>query len=147
MITVRAARTDDLEPMVDLLRLLCAIEEDFTFDAARQQHGLALLLGEAKACVLVGEAGERVIGMCTGQLVISTAEGGPSLLVEDMVIVPEYRGRGAGQQLMTAMAGWAWAQGATRMQLLADRNNPAALAFYKHLGWQTTALICLRRYL
>lgn len=147
MATVRVARPDDLEPMVDLLRLLCAIEEDFTFDAARQRLGLALLLAEARACVLVAEAAGRVVGMCTGQLVISTAEGGPSLLVEDMVVAADHRGKGVGRELMAAMARWAGAQGATRMQLLADGNNPPALHFYQRIGWRTTALICLRRHL
>ena len=147
MATVRAARLDDLEPMVDLLRLLFTIEEDFNVDATRQRQGLALLLREARACVLVAEAEGRVVGMCTGQLVISTAEGGPSLLVEDVVIATDHRGKGLGRELMAAMARWAGAQGATRMQLLADRNNLPALHFYERLGWRTTALICLRRHL
>ncbi len=147
MATVRAARLDDLEPMVDLLRLLFTIEEDFNVDATRQRQGLALLLREARACVLIAEAEGRVVGMCTGQLVISTAEGGPSLLVEDVVIATDHRGKGLGRELMAAMARWAGAQGATRMQLLADRNNLPALHFYERLGWRTTALICLRRHL
>ncbi len=147
MATVRAARLDDLEPMVDLLRLLFTIEEDFNVDATRQRQGLALLLREARACVLVAEAEGRVVGMCTGQLVISTAEGGPSLLVEDVVIATDHRGKGLGRELMAAMARWAGAQGATRMQLLADRNNLPALHFYERLGWRATALICLRRHL
>ena len=147
MATVRAARLDDLEPMVDLLRLLFTIEEDFNVDATKQRQGLALLLREARACVLVAEAEGRVVGMCTGQLVISTAEGGPSLLVEDVVIATDHRGKGQGRELMAAMARWAGAQGATRMQLLADRNNLPALHFYERLGWRTTALICLRRHL
>jgi ribosomal protein S18 acetylase RimI-like enzyme len=48
---------------------------------------------------------------------------------------------------MKAMAGWAEEQGATRLQLLADKNNPLALAFYERIGWQTTALICLRQHI
>jgi GNAT superfamily N-acetyltransferase len=84
--------------------------------------------------------------MCTGQLVISTAEGGPAVVVEDMVVDPAHRRRGVGRSLMKAMAGWAAEQGATRLQLLADKNNPPALAFYERIGWQATALICLRQY-
>ena len=76
--------------------------------------------------------------MCTGQLVISTAEGGPAVLVEDMVVDPAHRRRGVGRSLMTAMARWAAEQGATRLQLLADKNNPPALAFYERVGWQPT---------
>lgn len=147
MATVRPARPQDLEPMVGLLRLLFTIEEDFGFDAVKQRQGLALLLNDDRACILVAEEAGQTVGMCTGQLVISTAEGGPAVLVEDVVVAPEHRGRGTGRALMDALAGWARERGATRMQLLADKNNPPALAFYDRLGWGSTALICLRRYI
>lgn len=32
------------------------------------------------------------------------------------------------------------------MQLVADRNNTQALAFYDRLGWRRTQLLCLRKY-
>ena len=144
---VRKARQEDLEQLVGLLRLLFTIEEDFSFDAAKQQQGLALLLNNDRGCVLAAEADGRVVGMCTGQLVISTAEGGPAVLVEDVVVAPPHRGQGIGRVLMNGLIDWAGAQGATRLQLLADKNNPPALAFYDRLGWQTTALICLRQHL
>lgn len=144
---VRKARQEDLEQLVGLLRLLFTIEEDFSFDAAKQQQGLALLLNNDRGCVLAAEADGRVVGMCTGQLVISTAEGGPAVLVEDVVVDPPHRGQGIGRVLMNGLIDWAGAQGATRLQLLADKNNPPALGFYGRLGWQTTALICLRQHL
>lgn len=144
---VRKARQEDLEQLVGLLRLLFTIEEDFSFDAAKQQQGLALLLNNDRGCVLAAEADGRVVGMCTGQLVISTAEGGPAVLVEDVVVAPPHRGQGIGRALMNGLIDWAGAQGATRLQLLADKNNPPALGFYDRLGWQTTALICLRQHL
>jgi ribosomal protein S18 acetylase RimI-like enzyme len=146
MPVIREARLQDLDALVELLRLLFAIETDFSFDAARQRQGLALLLNSGQACVLAAVEAGQVIGMCTGQLVVSTAEGGLSALVEDMVVDPGHRGQGAGRALMAAMAGWALERGATRLQLLADRNNPPALAFYERLGWRTTGMICLRRY-
>lgn len=144
---VRKARQEDLEQLVGLLRLLFAIEEDFSFDAAKQQQGLALLLNDDRGCVLAAEKDGRVVGMCTGQLVISTAEGGPAVLVEDVVVDPRHRGRGAGRALMNGLVAWAGERGATRLQLLADKNNPPALAFYDRLGWHATALICLRQHL
>ena len=58
---VRKARQEDLEQLVGLLRLLFAIEEDFSFDAARQQQGLALLLNDDRGCVLAAETGGRVV--------------------------------------------------------------------------------------
>jgi len=144
---IRTARQEDLEQLVGLLRLLFTIEDDFSFDATKQRQGLSLMLNNDRGCILVAEKAGRVIGMCTGQVVISTAEGGPAVLVEDMVIDPDQRGQGLGRALMAALAAWARGQGATRMQLLADKNNPPALAFYDRIGWQTTALICLRQHL
>ncbi len=146
MPTLRKARPRDLEDLTVLLRLLFTIEEDFSFNAAKQRQGLLMMLNNDRGCILVAEEAGKVIGMCTGQLVISTAEGGPAVLVEDMVVDPGHRGQGTGRALMNAMAGWAMEQGATRLQLLADKNNGPAASFYQGLGWRTTALICLQRH-
>ena len=143
-ITVRPARMEDLERLVGLLDLLFTIEADFRPDPARQQQGLALLLGEERARVLVAERADGVVGMCTGQLVVSTAEGGPALLVEDVVVDPDHRGRGVGRALLAALADWARGRGVRRLQLLADGSNGPALAFYDRLGWRATALVCRR---
>ena len=145
MPTLRKARQQDLEQLTALLRLLFTIEADFSFDAAKQRQGLALMLDNDRGCILVAEEAGRIIGMCTGQVVISTAEGGPAVLVEDVVVEPGHRGRGIGRALMATMAGWALEQGATRVQLLADKNNFPALSFYENLGWRMTAMICLRQ--
>lgn len=144
MVTVRQARVADLDRMVALLRVLFTIEADFGADEAKQRSGLQLLLESDRACLLVAESEAGVIGMCSGQVVISTAEGGPALLVEDVVVAESYRGRGVGRMLMDALQNWAAARNITRLQLLADRNNAPALAFYRRLGWQHTNLICLR---
>ncbi|MGD9947630.1 MAG: N-acetyltransferase family protein [Desulfobulbus sp.] len=147
MYAVRPARQEDLEQLVELLRLLFSIEEDFSADTAKQHHGLKLMLNNGQARVLVAEVDGQVLGICTGQLVISTAEGGPSVLVEDMAIFPDHRGKGVGRALLAALTAWAKEQGATRMQLLADKYNQPALGYYQHLNWQETALICWRKYI
>ena len=143
-ITVRPARMEDLERLVGLLDLLFTIEADFRPDPARQQQGLALLLDDERARVLVAERADGVVGMCTGQLVVSTAEGGPALLVEDVVVDANHRGRGVGRALLAALADWASSRGVRRLQLLADGTNGPALAFYDRLGWRATALVCRR---
>lgn len=145
--SIRAAEDRDLDRLVLLLKTLFAIEEDFRFDENLQRRGLAMMLGNRRACVLVAEAEEGVIGMCTGQVTVSTAEGGPALLVEDVVVLPHWQRRDVGRSLMTAMTDWARARGISRLQLLADATNENALAFYHRLGWQRTQLICLRNVL
>lgn len=142
---IRPARPADLDALVDLLRMLFAVEADFDFDAARQRQGLEMLLAHEAAVILVAEAAGRVIGMCSGQLTISTAEGGFALLVEDVVVAEPWQGKGVGRGLLATLEQWGAERKIGRLQLLADRNNAAALEFYRRLGWQGTELICQRR--
>lgn len=142
---IRPAGPADLDALVELLRMLFGIEADFNFDAARQRQGLVMLLAHEAAVILVAEAAGRVIGMCSGQLTISTAEGGFALLVEDVVVAEPWQGKGVGRELLAALEQWAIARKIARFQLLADKNNTAALEFYRKLGWRSTELICQRR--
>lgn len=145
-VSIRAASSDDVPALVEMLRLLFSIEVDFVFDAARQQRGLELLLAVPdRAAVIVAEEDHRVVGMCTGQLVISTAEGAPSVWVEDVVVAEAFRGQGIARALLRQMEAWANERGATRLQLLADTENTPALKFYQRNRWQRTQLLCHRK--
>ena len=144
-IFIRRAGGEDLTGLLFLLEVLFSIEKDFAFDADRQEQGLMLLLRRHQAAVLVAERKDRIVGMCTAQLLISTAEGGLSALVEDVVVLPAWQAQGTGSRLIAAIVEWAASQGARRVQLLADRNNSKALGFYKRHGYLPTQLICLRK--
>ncbi len=72
---IRPADAGDIETMIGLLQQLFLIEEDFTFDADRQRRGLELLLENDRSAIMVCEQAGQVIGMASGQLVVSTAEG------------------------------------------------------------------------
>ncbi|QJD29025.1 GNAT family N-acetyltransferase [Methylococcus geothermalis] len=146
-IMIRPAETRDIEAMAELLGALFSIEADFAFDRDRQRQGLALLIGSGADRVLVAESDGRVVGMCSVQTLISTAEGGRVGLVEDMVVAPEVRGKGIGRRLLGEIERWAADAGLTRLQLLADRTNEPALTFYDRLGWERTALVGLRKML
>jgi GNAT superfamily N-acetyltransferase len=144
--SIRRAGTGDLDALVPLLGALFAIEADFRPDAERQRRGLALMLADPlRRVVLLAERGTTVVGMVTAQLVVSTAEGGSSALVEDMVVEAAERRRGVGRLLLAAAEDWARERGASRLQLLADRENAPALRFYERMGWRATRLVCLRR--
>jgi GNAT superfamily N-acetyltransferase len=143
---LRPARPTDREALVVLLAELFSLEADFTPDPERQRRGLALLLdGSPDRQVFVVEVRGRVAGMATVQVLISTAEGGPAGLVEDVVVAREHRGQGLGTRLLAEVEAWARARGLTRLQLLADRENLPALHFYEGAGWSPTQLACWRR--
>ena len=145
-VIVRSANGGDLDALVRLLAVLFSIEADFTPDPKRQRRGLTLMLQDRdQRIALVAERAGAVIGMITAQLVVSTAEGGPSALVEDLVVEAAERGRGVGGRLLRELESRARVMGASRLQLLADRENVEALRFYERAGWRPTQLVCWRR--
>ncbi len=143
---IRRAEFSDIPDLVELLRELFSIEVDFDFNAVRQEKGLSMMMSSPGIrCVMVAEVNQQVVGMCTAQLVVSTAKGGFSGVIEDMVINRGYREKGLGSCLLEAVNIWCIHKGARRIQLLADKNNTKALTFYEKCNWQKTQLICLRK--
>ena len=97
-VSIRRAEPRDLEELTGLLQELFRIEVDFTPDPDRQRQGLSLLLADrTDSCVVAAESAGRVVGMGTVQTLISTAEGGPVGLVEDVIVAASHRGRGVGR--------------------------------------------------
>ncbi|MDD1629529.1 MAG: GNAT family N-acetyltransferase [Methylococcaceae bacterium] len=147
MITLRTAKPSDIPQLVELLKELFTIEADFDFDEDKQARGLNLLLKSEKDCILVAEllSDNRVLGMCTVQTLISTAQGGAVGLLEDLIVAADFRHQGIGAKLLAEAVNWANCQGLKRLQLLADKNNLPALNFYQKQGWNSTQLVCLRK--
>lgn len=147
MIAIRTAIPSDIPQLVELLKELFSIEEDFDFNQDKQTNGLNQLLNSDKDCILVAHFHDdtKVLGMCTVQTLISTAEGGRVGLLEDLIVVSDFRNQGIGAKLIDKAVDWAERQDLKRLQLLADKNNRPALSFYEQHGWQATQLICLRK--
>jgi hypothetical protein len=125
---IRAAVEADLDAMLGLVEQLFALESDFPFEAAKVRRGLELLHARSRFGSVVGRRTwmGSVVGMCSAQIVISTAEGGPAGL-----------GRGCCGQSATKCVAWVSAvmllddslrlgrsaRGIGRLQLLADAEN------------------------
>jgi len=147
-IVIRRAEMDDIDMLVELLTSLFTIETDFSINPQKQQKGLSLMLEQTdKSCVLVAVHDKKVVGMCTGQLIVSTAEGGFKVIVEDVVVKEDNRGLGIGSVLLSKIQNWAISCGASRMDLLADKRNKSALNFYKQQNWKQTEMIALQKHL
>ena len=116
-IRIRPAAEADLPELVELLRHLFELEQDFEPDASKQQAGLSLMLESPFAELFVAECGGRVAGFCGVQLQISTAMGSYAAQIEDPVLHPEFRRRGIGSRLLDAAGAWAKQRGARRLQL------------------------------
>jgi len=145
-VRIRPATKNDMEEMADLIEILFKLEPDFIIEREKQKKGLSALIDSDSAFVAVAEHRGRVVGMCTCQRLISTAEGGNSGIIEDLVVSSEIRKKGIGKSLIRNVALWAEKHGISRLQLLADRDNYGALGFYRKTGWDMTRLVCLRNY-
>jgi ribosomal protein S18 acetylase RimI-like enzyme len=55
-------------------------------------------------------------------------------------LLPEFRGRGIGRQLMQTTIDAAWRSGITRIDLTVREHNANAIALYKKLGFQIEGL-------
>jgi GNAT superfamily N-acetyltransferase len=146
-VMIRNAARQDASALVALLDALFSIEEDFSVDPAKQYRGILMMIDACgkHRCIRVAEIEGRVVGMASVQTRISTAEGGIVGIVEDVVVQEKWRGKGVGSRLLQSIDVWASQHGLLRLQLLADKKNLPALAFYHSRGWETTELICLRK--
>ncbi len=143
-IEFREAEPGDIPGMVELLEVLFSVEADFNFDPQRHRKALERILtsgSEHLALVAVSVPDQRVAAMLTVQTVISTATGNLSGWVEDVVVRPGFQGRGIGSRMLEEAENWARRAGVSRLQLLADKDNNRALAFYSGKGWTGSSMV------
>jgi GNAT superfamily N-acetyltransferase len=146
-ILIRQAEWEDRERLVLLLCELASGEADFNPNRSRLEHGIERMLEAPETrTILVAESAKRIVGMCAGQLLLSTVEGGCVLLIEDFIVRKSFRGQGIGNRLIETIEAWGLHRGAKRFQLLTEEDNTTALDFYEKRGWQRTKLTYLFRY-
>jgi len=145
-IEIAPAEHSDLDQLADLLAELFALESDFCPDREKQLRGLRLILDNpALGRLFVLRDQGRVAGMANVLITVSTAEGCRVAVLEDVIVRGGYRGKGLGRQLVEHVFAWAKTGGMTRVTLLADRDNRAALGFYRKLGFDHSHMVVLRR--
>ena len=146
MIAIGIAKEDDLPQLADLLAELFTLECDFRPERDKQLRGLRLILNEpASGRLFVLRVNGKVAGMANALITVSTAEGARVLLLEDVIVRSEHRGGGLGRRLVEHVLAWAREQGMMRVTLLADRDNHAALDFYRKLGFEQSNMLVLRK--
>src|SRR5262245_33188182 len=119
-----AARPEDLPRLVELLGILFTQEHELSPDPAKQRRALEQILKDpSRAQIYVARESGQVVGMCALHYTTSTAEGGRVAWFEDMVVAPERRGQGIGEQLLGFVLEQARKDGLLRVMLLTDGDN------------------------
>lgn len=80
------------------------------------------------------EIGYRYIGFALYFFTFSTFLGKPTLYLEDLFVLPEFRGRGVGKQLLKQLAQIAVQRECGRMEWSVLNWNESAIHFYVELG-------------
>lgn len=135
----------DVPALVALLHLLFTQEADFTPDPAKQERGIRIILANPQSAqILVAREGEGVVGMVNLQFTISTAEGGKTVTLEDLIVLESYRGQGIGKQLLQTAIDFGRQNGFARILLLTDLANERAIRFYESHGFMRSAMTPLK---
>ena len=83
---------------------------------------------------LICRRGRTPIGFALYFFTYSTFVGRPTLYLEDLFVLPEERGRGAGKALLSSLARIAVRRGCGRLEWAVLDWNEKAFRFYRRLG-------------
>ena len=132
---VRAATKRDAPTIVALIRGLAAYEKlahecEATVERIRRHGFGAQRYFETLICERDGAA----VGFALYFFTFSTFLARPTLYLEDLFVLPEERGKGAGRALLSTLARIAVRKGCGRMEwAVLDWNTPS-IGFYERLG-------------
>jgi ribosomal protein S18 acetylase RimI-like enzyme len=150
-VLVRRADRNDLPALGRLGALLVQEHHDFDprrFLAARNRtpHEYASFLGtqldDPDVILLVAEHDGQVIGYA-----YTAIEGydymslrGPAAVLHDVIVGPEYRGRGVGRQLLDSAMSYLKSRNVPRVVLSTAERNESAQRLFQRLGFRRTMI-------
>ena len=139
------ATLEDLPQLTDLLFDLFTQEADFVPNRAKQMRGLRLILEQPnRGRIFVLRSNGTILGMINLLFTISTAEGGFVIMLEDVIVHRDYRGKGFGDKLLMHAIEYAKKKDFVRITLLTDRLNDQGQRFFKAHGFIESKMIPLR---
>jgi ribosomal protein S18 acetylase RimI-like enzyme len=132
---VRLATADDAS---EVARLMIGFrnwwQRDEPDDAAFEA-GVRRLLSDPNTDFLLG--GEPAVAVCQLRYRFAVWTGSEDCCLEDIFVEPQARGSGLGRALAEAAVARARERGCARVELDVNEANPAALALYESLGFES----------
>ena len=138
--SVRDATEDDLPRLIELLGYLSMREQrEDPSQLDRYRAAFAAIAADANQRLLVLDLDGRIIGSTVLIIVPNLSnQARPWAQVENVVVHPDLRGRGYGEQLMRHALDAARAAGCYKLVLTSNKERADAHRFYRRLGFQTT---------
>lgn len=130
----RFARESDLPLILSFIRQLAEYEGMAEQVVATEELLEEWIFRRGRAEVLLAESDDRTVGFALFFHNFSTFLGRAGIYLEDLYILPEYRGRGLGRALLGELARIAVERGCGRLEWWCLDENTPAVGFYKSLG-------------
>ena len=133
--TIRPATQEDAPSILNLVVALADFERLPPPDEAAQSRLIADAFGlRPRFETFLAEVDGRVVGYAFVFETYSTFLALPTLYLEDLFVLPEYRGRKIGYALFSHCAAEAVRRGCGRFEWVVLEWNTHAIEFYKRLG-------------
>lgn len=139
-LSIRQATIDDVNELSDLISGPSSVENTFATENRKRKNALFMLMDNDAAVIYVAEIENRIVGMIIGQLVISTAAGGYSVLLEDLCIMKGLKKRGVRDALLHVLESWGKKKQSRSMQLVTEAVTHQGLAFFRKSGFELSRL-------
>ncbi|KAB7765299.1 GNAT family N-acetyltransferase [Xanthomonas maliensis] len=132
----RLATRDDAETLLAMMRAFYA-EDRLVFDAPRVRHAVETLLSDPRhgEALLWLDADVQVVGYAVVTMGFSLEQGGAFVLLDELYLAPQARGRGRGKQALAIVERRARARGVSRLRLEVNHHNELARRLYVATGY------------
>ncbi len=134
-LTIIPAQESDIPLLLDFIRKLADYEQLSTEVVADESTLRESLFGSKPAAeVLLAYWANQAVGFAVYFHNFSTFIGRPGIYLEDLFVIPAFRGKGVGKALLSHLAGIAQKRNCARLEwAVLDWNQPA-IDFYRRLG-------------
>lgn len=132
--SIRFAAREDIPTILEFIRALAAYEKMEDQVIADETLLETWIFEKRKAEVLLAFEGDTPVGFALFFHNFSTWLGRAGIYLEDIFVLPEYRGRGYGKLLLKRLARIAVQRGCGRLEWACLDWNEPSIAFYKSVG-------------
>ena len=132
--TFRFAAAEDCSLILDFIRQLASYEKMADQVVADEALLREWIFDRGKAEVLFVMEGDREVGFALFFHNFSTFLGRAGMYLEDLFVLPEYRGRGYGKALLRKLGAIAVERGCGRLEWSCLDWNRPSIDFYRSLG-------------
>ncbi|HMM33160.1 MAG TPA: GNAT family N-acetyltransferase [Thermoanaerobaculia bacterium] len=134
-VTFRGACDDDVPALLPMMRALWE-HERIPFDERLVVPPLRELLADpALGRVWLALAGDAVAGYAMGTWGFSTEQGGRFFLLDELFVLPPFRGRGVGRAALAFVEKAARAGGGRAVRIEVAEENDGARRLYREAGY------------